>query len=111
MEKLTERKCVPCEGGVDPISLSKASEYLKQLHPDWKIIENGQKIERKFTFKNFRQALEFVNKVGELAEQEGHHPNIYFSWGFVVITLWTHAIDGLFENDFILAAKIDRLGP
>ncbi|MDZ4244277.1 MAG: 4a-hydroxytetrahydrobiopterin dehydratase [Candidatus Doudnabacteria bacterium] len=94
---------------MDPISLDRAQEYLKQLHPDWKIVENGKKIRREFKFKNFQSALDFVNKIGEIAESEGHHPDIQFGWGYAIITLWTHAINGLFENDFILAAKIDRL--
>ena len=106
---LADKKCVPCEGKVDPIPMTRAQEYLKQLHSDWKIIDDGKKIQRTFKFKNFRQALEFVNHVGEIAESEGHHPDIEFGWGYVNITLFTHAINGLFENDFILAAKIDKL--
>ena len=106
-QDLASKKCVPCEGGVEPINLAHAQEYLKQLNSDWQIIDNGRKIRREFKFKNFKETLNFVNKVGEIAENEGHHPDIEFGWGYVNITLFTHAINGLFENDFILAAKID----
>jgi len=106
-QDLASKKCVPCEGGVEPISRERAQEYLKQLNSDWQIIDNGRKIRREFKFKNFKETLNFVNKVGEIAENEGHHPDIEFGWGYVNITLFTHAINGLFENDFILAAKID----
>ena len=108
-QDLASKKCVPCEGGVEPISRERAQEYLKQLNSDWQIIDNGRKIRREFKFKNFKETLNFVNKVGEIAESEGHHPDIKFGWGYVNITLFTHAINGLFENDFILAAKIDKL--
>ena len=108
-EDLASKKCVPCEGGVEPINLARAQEYLKQLNSDWKIVEEGCKIRREFKFKNFQTSLDFVNKVGAIAESEGHHPDIEFGWGYANITLFTHAINGLFENDFILAAKIDRI--
>lgn len=106
---LADKKCVPCEGEVDPITPKQAREYLKQLYPDWKITEDGKKITRRFKFKTYKEAWDFVNKVSEIAEVEGHHPDIRFGWGYVQITSYTHAINGLFDNDFILAAKIDRL--
>lgn len=109
MNNLADKKCVPCEGGVEPLNEKRAKEYLKQLNPAWSISADGKKITRKFKFKNFQTPLEFVNKVGGLAESEGHHPDIEFGWGYVVIALWTHAIGGLFDNDFILAAKIDQI--
>ncbi|MDP3741342.1 MAG: 4a-hydroxytetrahydrobiopterin dehydratase [bacterium] len=115
MSDLADQKCVPCEGGVDPITPLRAQEYLKQLHPDWKLIEGNLpageagKITRRFKFKNYKQAWNFVNKVSKIAEGESHHPDISFGWGYAQITSYTHAINGLFENDFILAAKIDRL--
>ncbi len=109
MSDLTSRKCVPCEGGDPPLPRDKVDELLQQI-PGWKLAENGVlKIIRSFKFKDFGEALVFVNKVGEIAQSEGHHPNICFTWGKVDITLWTHAVGGLSENDFILAAKIDTL--
>jgi 4a-hydroxytetrahydrobiopterin dehydratase len=105
---LAGRKCVPCRGGVEPLAEPLLSEYLRQLSERWHIIE-GRHLEKDFTFKNFAEALEFTNKVGRLAEQMGHHPDIFLTWGKVKIQLWTHKIGGLHENDFILAARIDRL--
>jgi 4a-hydroxytetrahydrobiopterin dehydratase len=107
-EKLVDSRCVPCQGGVEPLKADAVEAYKKQLSPDWQVIDNHH-LQREYTFKNFRQALEFVTKVGALAETQGHHPDIYLSWGKVKISLWTHRIDGLHENDFILASKIDRL--
>ena len=104
---LTKKRCVPCEGGVPPIKGKELKRYLKEVK-DWKAVKQHH-LEKEFKFKNFLEALEFVNKVGAIAEKEGHHPNIYFTWGKAKINLWTHAINGLSENDFILAAKIDRI--
>ncbi len=104
---LTTKKCVPCEGGVDPFTEDEANRFLKEV-VDWKIMDN--KIEKDFKFKDFNKAIMFVNKVAELAESEGHHPDILvYSWNNVKITTYTHAIGGLSENDFILAAKINKL--
>ena len=109
MEKLTEKHCVPCEGGVDPLTRDQFEVYLEQLSK-WNVIENDKKIERQFEFKDFPGALEFVNKVGAIAEEEGHHPDIYVhDWNKVRITLWTHAIGGLSINDFVVASKVDRI--
>jgi len=105
-EQLADKKCVPCRGGVPPLN----GEALTTLHeqvPEWKV-ENQHHIHREFRFPDFKQALAFVNRVGEIAEQEGHHPDILLTWGKAAITLWTHKIDGLTESDFIMAAKIDR---
>lgn len=102
---LKDKKCVPCEGGTPPLDSAKIEELLKEV-PGWSVIEN-KKIEREFKFKNFQLAMEFVNKVAEIAEKEGHHPDIFLhNWNKVKISLSTHAIKGLSENDFILAAKI-----
>lgn len=102
------KKCVPCEGGVDPLKGEKLQALLPAI-PDWQVY-NEERIEKDFTFKNFKEALSFVNKVGELAESEGHHPDIFLhNWKKVKITLMTHAIKGLSENDFIMAVKIDQL--
>jgi len=109
MEDLIKLKCIPCEGGIDPLTRKEFSTYLDQVS-DWAVIDNDTKIQREFTFKDFKEALDFVNAAGEIAEEEGHHPNIYIhSWNKVEMTLYTHAINGLSENDFILAAKIDAI--
>jgi 4a-hydroxytetrahydrobiopterin dehydratase len=105
---LATQKCLPCRGGVDPLIEPDLSEYLRQLSEGWHIIEE-RRLEKDFVFKNFADALAFTDKVGYLAEQQGHHPDIFLSWGKVKIQLWTHKINGLHENDFILAAHIDRL--
>lgn len=106
---LTNAKCVPCEGGVDPMNKMEAEAMLGFHIPDWKISDDTKSIEKEFTFKDFKEALAFVNKVGEIAESEGHHPDIELGWGKVKITLTTHAIDGLSQNDFIVAAKINAI--
>jgi 4a-hydroxytetrahydrobiopterin dehydratase len=107
MSDLASKTCVPCKGGVPPLGGKELEGLAKQV-PQWKVM-NGHHIVRMFTFPDFRQALTFVNKVGEIAEQQGHHPDILLSWGKAEITTWTHKIDGLTESDFILAAKIDKL--
>jgi 4a-hydroxytetrahydrobiopterin dehydratase len=106
---LAQKKCVPCEGGVPPITGDELETYLQQVHGDWKLSDDDKKIHREFKFKNFAEALAFVNKVGEIAEAEDHHPDVYLAWGRVTVWLFTHAIGGLSENDFILAAKIDTI--
>lgn len=106
-ETLADKQCVPCRGGVQPL---KGNE-LKQLHsnvPEW-TVTNEHQLRREFRFPDFKQALDFVNRVGAVAEEQGHHPDILLAWGKADITLWTHKIDGLTESDFIMAAKIDRL--
>ena len=106
---LASKKCVPCEGGTPPMPRDEAEILLKDV-TGWVINNEGLlKLEKKFKFADFKKSLVFVNKVGEIAEKEGHHPNICFTWGKVEISLWTHAVGGLSENDFILAAKIDKL--
>jgi 4a-hydroxytetrahydrobiopterin dehydratase len=107
MSELANKKCVPCRGGTPPIQGQLLQDLGKHV-PEWKI-EKSHHLTRAFTFSNFRSALEFTNRVGELAEREGHHPDIYLAWGKVELRVWTHKIDGLTESDFILAAKIDRL--
>ncbi len=108
MQQLAESRCVPCQEAVEPLKPGQIQSYQKQLSPEWQVVDNHH-LEREYRFKNFRQALEFVNTVGGLAESQGHHPDIYLAWGKVKVTLWTHKINGLHENDFILAAKIDHL--
>ena len=107
-ESLTHKACLPCKKGTPPLGASEIATLKQQLKPDWKVVESHH-LEREFSFPNFKTALDFTNAVGNLAEQEGHHPNIYLGWGKVKVTLWTHKINGLSENDFILAAKIDQL--
>lgn len=109
MSNLLSQKCVPCEGGIPPYTPEQVAEHLKQLKNLWEVVEDGKKISYQFKFKNFKEAITFVNKVADLAESEGHHPDIHIFYNRVVIELWTHAIQGLFLNDFILAAKIDSL--
>lgn len=106
--KLAKKKCIPCQGGKPPLKGAEISKLHKQLGNGWQVI-NEHHLEKEFTFPDFRQALEYTNRVGELAENEGHHPDIYLAWGKVKITLWTHKVDGLTESDFILAAKCDLL--
>ena len=106
--KLTESKCVPCQGGIEPLKGQAICDLVGEISSDWNVIDEHH-LEKEYKFKNFRQALEFVNKVGELAESQGHHPDIYLSWGKVKLTICTHKINGLHKNDFILAAMIDGL--
>jgi len=105
--ELKEKKCVPCEGGVPTLSEKEAKELLNKVHSDWKLEEN--KITRKFSFVNFKQNMDFVNKIAEIAEDEGHHPDLHISYAKLTVELTTHAIGGLSENDFIVAAKIDQV--
>jgi len=105
---LSKRQCTPCKGGVPPLKGESLAHLCRELSESWKVI-NEHHLEKDYSFKNFLEALAFTNKVGELAEQEGHHPDIFLSYGKVKIQLWTHKIDGLSESDFILAAKCDTL--
>lgn len=107
MSDLAKKDCVPCRGGVPPLKGAQLAALEEQV-AGWETV-NEHHISKTFKFPDFVQALAFVNQVGELAEQQGHHPDICLAWGKVQITVWTHAIDGLTESDFILAAKIDQL--
>ncbi len=107
MSELATKTCVPCRGGVPPLKGEELAALQKQVD-GWSLIEEHH-ITKTFKFPNFRKALEFVNRVGELAEEQAHHPDIFLAWGKVEITTWTHKINGLTESDFILAAKIDQL--
>ena len=111
MSDLLNKKCVPCEGGILPFDISQIHKYQKKVD-GWSVNKNEKKIhflEKKFTFKNFIDSQDFINKVGEKSEEESHHPDISFGWGYANIKITTHAIEGLSENDFILAAKIDQI--
>lgn len=105
---LAEKSCTPCRGGVPPLTREEA-EQLRAQAPEWGLLDDARRIERTFRFGNFREALAFVQRVGELAEAEGHHPDVSFGWGYATVSLRTKKIKGLHENDFIVAAKIDRL--
>jgi 4a-hydroxytetrahydrobiopterin dehydratase len=110
MDRLTEKSCVPCKGGVPPLKEAEAQGLLEQTQ-GWALLDQGKRLERSFKFRNFREALEFVGRVGALAEEEAHHPDITFGWGYTTVSLYTHKIKGLHENDFIMAAKINELAP
>ncbi len=105
---LTAKKCMPCNSGTPPLTAEEAERYLAELQGGWTVIEH-KKIQREFKFKNFKEAMAFVNRVADIAEHEGHHPDIYVFYNLVRLELWTHAVRGLSENDFIVAAKIDNL--
>jgi 4a-hydroxytetrahydrobiopterin dehydratase len=107
-ESLAEKTCTPCRGGVPPLPRDEALRFQAQA-PDWELRDDARRIERTFRFRNFREALAFVQQVGELAESEGHHPDISFGWGRATVSLSTKKIKGLHENDFIMASKIDRM--
>jgi 4a-hydroxytetrahydrobiopterin dehydratase len=107
MTELADKKCVPCRGGVPPLKGAEL-DTLKGQVQGWEVV-NEHHLKKAFTFPDFQSALTFVNHVGPVAEEQGHHPDIYLAWGKVEIITWTHKIDGLTESDFILAAKIDRL--
>jgi 4a-hydroxytetrahydrobiopterin dehydratase len=108
MAGLAEKECVTCKGGVPPLKGQELARLAGELKEGWRVVEEHH-LEKQFKFKNFREALTFTNKVGELAEAQGHHPDIYLTWGEVKVTIWTHKVNGLTESDFILAAKIDQL--
>ncbi len=108
-DQLVQKKCLPCEGGVDPCTLEEARAQLENLE-GWQLTDNGQRIFKEWTAKHFMAAMGFFNEVAEIAEQDGHHPDLHLAqYRQVRVELWTHAIGGLSENDFILAAKIDRV--
>ena len=107
MSDLASKTCVPCRGGVPALHGSELHQYSHQL-PQWNVVDEHH-ITRAFTFPDFKQALDFVNQAGAVAEEQGHHPDLLLTWGKVVVTLWTHKVNGLTESDFIMAAKIDSL--
>lgn len=106
--KLTEKKCIPCKVHTPPLKGKEISDLYQQLEKGWKVVDEHH-LEKEYRFPNFKEALAFTNRVGQLAEEEGHHPDIYLTYGKVRITLWTHRINGLSESDFILAAKCDQV--
>ncbi|HEX8072713.1 MAG TPA: 4a-hydroxytetrahydrobiopterin dehydratase [Pyrinomonadaceae bacterium] len=108
MSELANRSCVPCHGGVPRLRGAAVAEFARQVPPEWLVVDEHHLL-RRYEFPNFRAAQAFVNRVAALAEREGHHPDITFGWGYVELKIYTHAIDGLSESDFILAAKIETL--
>mgnify|MGYP001177090941 FL=1 len=111
MSELYKKKCVACDGNTPPFDISEIHKYLKKID-DWDVKSDEEKnhyLIKKFSFKDFLESQNFVNKVGAIAEEEGHHPDIHFGWGYAKVKIFTHAIKGLAESDFILAAKIDKL--
>jgi 4a-hydroxytetrahydrobiopterin dehydratase len=107
-ETLAQKKCTPCRGGVPPLTQEEAERFQSQT-PNWDLLDDSHRIERTFRFRNFQEALGFVRNVGDLAETEGHHPDISFGWGYATISLRTKKIKGLHENDFIMASKVDGI--
>jgi 4a-hydroxytetrahydrobiopterin dehydratase len=110
MDDLLSKKCIPCEGGTPPLAPEEVTGYLKKVS-GWEVSLNSQEIFKEFVFKDFMGAMNFANDIAKVAEAEGHHPDLTISWGKVIVSLTTHSIGGLSENDFILAAKIDTLLP
>ena len=107
MSELAQKTCIPCKGGVPPLKGEELKTLLEKLGNSWNLIKEHH-LEKEYLFNNFREGLDFTIKVGELAENQGHHPDIYLAWGKVGLTVWTHKIDGLTESDFIFAAKADQ---
>ena len=108
MSELAKQRCVPCRGGVPPLTGEALTDLQSRLGGDWNVVEQHH-LERVYKFDDFRQALDFTIRVGEMAEEQDHHPDIYLTWGRVKVTIWTHKIDGLTESDFVFAAKADAL--
>lgn len=104
--ELSHKKCVPCSGAVPRLHGKEIEDLYNQLNPGWKVVD-GRHLEKEYPFPDFRQALTFTNLIGEVAEKEGHHPDVHLAWGKVKLIIWTHKINGLSESDFILAAKCD----
>ena len=108
MSDLAKKECIPCKGGAPPLKGRELTEFLDRLEEGWRVVDEHH-LEKEYRFKDFRTALTFTNRVGALAEAQGHHPDIYLSWGKVKLVIWTHKIDGLTESDFIFAAKADSV--
>lgn len=108
-EDLAQKKCVACEGTETPFSEEQSREWLHRLHKDWELSGDTKKLVRRFEFQNFKQAIAFINEVAKIAEEEGHHPDFHVHYNKVTVEIWTHALGGLWRNDFILAAKIDKV--
>ena len=110
MSDLSKKQCVPCRGGVPPLKGPELDALFEQLDGGWSVVDEHH-LEKEYRFDDFRQALDFTNRVGEMAEEQDHHPDIFLAWGRVKVTIWTHKIDGLTESDFVFAAKTEVLTP
>ena len=110
MNELAQKECVPCKGGVPPLRGQELKALAGKLDGGWRVVDEHH-LEKEYKFRNFQEALDFTNRVGELAERQNHHPDIYLAWGKVRLTIWTHKIDGLTESDFVFAAKADLCLP
>ena len=108
MSELAEKECIPCKGGIPPLKGQELKVLHEKLGNSWQVVDEHH-LEKEYKFKNFREALDFTNRVGELAETQGHHPDIHLAWGKARLTIWTHKINGLTESDFVFAAKVDHL--
>ncbi len=108
MSELASKQCVPCRGGVPPLAGAALEEYHRKLGGGWEVVD-GHHLEKTYRFEDFRQALDFTVRVGEMAEEQGHHPDVLLAWGRTTVTVWTHKIDGLTESDFVFAARADTL--
>ncbi len=106
---LEEKKCIPCSGEIPPLPLDKRKEFLTQIHGDWQLTVDNTRLRRELSFKNFEDPLNLTNKIGQLAEEEWHHPEIHLGYGHLHIEIWTHKINSLVESDFIFAAKVDKI--
>ena len=104
--KLSEHACIPCQGGVPPLSSEEIKRFLEKLEGDWHLNDHGH-LEKSYVFKNFIDAMSFSNRISQIAEKEGHHPDLFISWGKCRVEIWTHKVNGLTESDFYLAAKIE----
>ncbi len=110
MSELAARRCEPCKSGVPPLTPGEIEPLQAQLDPGWQVVDDHH-LRRELKFKNFREALAYVNRVGQMAEEQGHHPDLHLAWGKVGVEIWTHKINGLHEADFVFAAKCDQLYP
>jgi 4a-hydroxytetrahydrobiopterin dehydratase len=108
MSDLASKQCVPCRGGVPPLTGNELVAFQRQLGGSWQVVD-GHHLEKEHRFDDFRQALDFTVRVGEMAEEQGHHPDIFLTWGLVKVTIWTHKINGLTESDFVFAARVEQL--
>jgi 4a-hydroxytetrahydrobiopterin dehydratase len=106
MADLVQKKCLPCAKGSKPLKGAELQTYMKMLEEGWQLVDESR-LKKEFNFKNFKEGMDFANEIAKVAEEEGHHPEILISWGSVILTYWTHAIHGLSESDFIMAAKSD----
>jgi 4a-hydroxytetrahydrobiopterin dehydratase len=107
-EDLKSKTCIPCQGGVPSLPLEEINKFIKHLHSDWKLTHDNTRIIRSFKFKNFALSIKLANILGDIAEEQFHHPELYVGWGHLEVEIWTHKINGLVESDFIYAAKVDE---